>query len=172
LKAALLLANVKTAKFDNALDDLIAELLGVLYLSAQGHHSIRLVPEGGDITVDLESQFEGITYYTEIKNLREPRSLSFVAFKRWQRNRTARPDKFAFRAGFIDLNDPFENLTPEQEIAVNALVDGLPDCQVPSSITRMLPGGRRIRIRLAEGTPVMIRQGPGPFLVGPVVEDA
>ncbi len=172
MKAALLLANVKTAKFDDALDDLIAELLGVLYLAAQGHGSIRFLPDGSDITVDLESKFEGITYYTEIKNLREPKSLSFVAFKRWQRNRTAHPDKFAFRADFVEIDDPFEDLTSEQETAVNALVDGLPDCQVPSCVTRMFPGGRRIRIRLAEGAPVMIRQGPGPFLVGPVVEEA
>jgi hypothetical protein len=172
MKAELLLANVKIAKFDDALDDLNAELLGVLYLAAQGHGSIRFLPEGDDITVDFESKFAGITYFTEIKNLREPKSLSFVAFKRWQRNRSADPQKFSFRADFVDIDDPFEDLTSEQESAVNALVDGLPDCQVPSTVTRMFPGGRRIRIRLAEGTPVMIRQGPGPFLVGPVVEEA
>lgn len=170
-KAALLLANVKTAKFDETLDDLIAELLGVLYLAAQGHESIRFLPDGGDITVDLESKFEGITYYTEIKNLREPRSLSFVAFKRWQRNCAAQPDQFAFRADFVDLDDPFEDLTPEQETAVNALVDGLPGEAIPSNVTRTLPGGRRVRIRLSEGTPVMTRKGPGPFRVGPVVEE-
>jgi hypothetical protein len=172
MKAALLLANVKTAKFDETLDDLIAELVGVLYLAAQGHESIRFLPDGGDITVDLESKLEGITYYTEIKNLREPKSLTFVAFKRWQRNRAAHPDQFAFRADFVDLDDPFDDLTPEQENAVNALVDGLPGEPVPSSITRTLPGGRRVRVRLTTGTPVMTRQGPGPFLVGPVVEEA
>lgn len=172
MKASLLLANVKNAKFDDALDDLIAELLAVLYLAAMGHQSIRFLPEGDDITVDLESKFEGLSYYTEVKNLREPRSLSVVAFKRWARNRIISPDKFAFRADLLDLDDPFNDLTPEQESAVNSLVDELPNLKVPSNFVRMLPGERRVRVRLVEGAPVMLRHGSGPFLVGPVVERA
>jgi hypothetical protein len=172
IKGALLLTNVKTASFNDVLDDFVAELLGVLYLAAQGHNSIRFLPEGGDVTVDLESKCDGNTYYTEVKNLREPRSLSFVAFKRWQRNRTAHPDRFKFRADFVDLDDPLSDLTADQEKAVNTLVDELPDRRIPSTFTWTLPGERRIRVRLSEGTPVMVRQGPGPFLVGPVVEEA
>ncbi len=172
MKGSLLLSKVRTPIFNDVLDDFIAEILTVLYLAAMGHNSIRLLPEGSDITVDIESKCDGITYFTEVKNLREPRSLSFVAFKRWERNRTAHPDKFTFRADLLDLDDPLSDLTAEQENAVNVLVDELPTCKVPSDFTRMLPGDRRIRVRLADGPAAMIRQGPGPFLVGPVVEDA
>jgi hypothetical protein len=70
------------------------------------------------------------------------------------------------------MDDPLSDLTTEQEKAVNALVDGLPGFEIPGIVTRTLPGDRRIRVRLTEGTPVMVRHGQGPFLVGPVVEEA
>jgi len=172
MKGSLLLSRVRTTIFNDVLDDFIAEMLAVLYLAAMGHNSIRFLSEGGDITVDIESRCDGVTYFTEVKNLREPRSLSFVAFKRWERNRTAYPEKFTFHADLVDLDDPLGDLTVEQENAVNALVDELPTRKVPSDFTRMLPGDRCIRVRLADGPAVMIRQGPGPFLVEPVVKDA
>jgi hypothetical protein len=53
---------------------------------------------------------------------------------------------------------------------MNDLVDDLPNCTVPSGFDRMLPGERRVRVRLTDGSPVMLRHGSGPFLVGAVVE--
>jgi hypothetical protein len=171
-KGARLLGTVSISNFNDALDDFVAEMLAVIYLAESGHSAIRYVPDGDPVTVDLESQCEGVRCFTEVKNLREPRSLSFVAFRRWHVNRTARPEKFAFRADFVDMEDPLKDLTADQESAVNALVDDLPRRKVPSEFDHMLPGDRRIRIRLSEGSPVMIRHGSGPFLVGPVVEKA
>lgn len=172
MKGLLLLSKVRITIFNDILDDFVAEVLAILYLAAMGHNSIHFLPEESEITVDIESKREGTTYFTEVKNLREPRSLSFVAFKRWERNRTAHPDRFTYRADLVDLDDPLSDLTAEQENAVNALVDELPNCKIPSEFNRTLPGDRRIRVRLSEGPSVLIRHGPGPFLVGPVVEDA
>jgi hypothetical protein len=171
-KGAQLLGRVRTSLFNDVLDDFIAEMLAVIYLTESGHTAIRFLPDGGPVTIDLESQYEGLTCLTEVKNLREPRSLSIVAFKRWNLNLTTQPDQFAFCADFFDLDDPLRDLTAEQEAGMNALVDDLPNCTVPSEFDRMLPGERRVRVRLTEGSPVMLRHGSGPFLVGPVVEKA
>lgn len=171
-KGAQLLGNVSISRFNDALDDFVAEMLAVIYLAESGHTAIQFVPDGGPVTVDLESQWEGVTCFTEVKNLREPRSVSFVAFRRWHMNRATYPDKFTFRAEFLDLDDPLRDLTADQETGVNALVDDLPNRKVPSEFDHILPGERKIRLRLMEGSPIMIRHGSGPFLVGPVVEKA
>jgi hypothetical protein len=171
-KGAQLLGSVGISRFNDALDDFVAEVLAVIYLAESGHTGIRFVPDGGPVTVDIESQCEDVTCFTEVKNLREPHSLSFVAFRRWHVNRATHPDKFTFRAEFLDLDDPLRDLTADQENAVNVLVDDLTNRKVPSEFDHMLPGERRIRIRLMEGPPVMIRHGPGPFLVGPILEKA
>lgn len=166
IKGAQLLEGVNTSRFNDALDDFIAEMLALIYLAESGHTAIRFPPNGGSVTVDLESRFEDAPCFTEVKNLREPRSLSFVAFKRWNWNRTIHQDQFTFRADFLDLDDPLRDLTADQESAVNALVDGLPTRMVPSEFDHTL------RVRLTEGSPVMLRHGSGPFLVGPVIEKA
>jgi hypothetical protein len=93
-----------------------------------------------------------------VKNLRELRSLSIVAFKRRNINRGTNPDQFAFRADFLDLNDPLRDLMADQEAGVKALVDDLPNRKVPSEFDHMLPGERKVRVRLTEGPPVMLRQ--------------
>lgn len=172
MKGASLLGKVGISRFNDALDDFVAEMLAVIYLHESGHTAIRFLPEGEALTVDLESQCNGVRCLTEVKNLREPRSLSFVAFRRWHISQITRSNDFMFRAEFLDLEDPLTDLTADQEAGVNSLVDDLPSRKVPSEFDQMLPGGRRIRIRLSEGSPVMIRHGSGPFVVGPVVERA
>jgi hypothetical protein len=82
------------------------------------------------------------------------------------------PDQFTFQADLLDLDDPLRDLTADQEAGVNALVDDLSNRKVPSEFDYMLPGERRVRVRLTEGSPAMLRHGSGPFLVGPVVENA
>lgn len=159
------------ANFDHVLDDFIAEMLAAQYLSSLGHSEIRFLSEEEPITADLLSVHNNITYVTEAKNLREPNSLTYVAFARWHHNRVARPDAFKFTVEFLELEDPFEDLTPAQANAVRNLVDALPERQRPSTSLTTLPGGRRVRVRVGEGTGVMLRHGPGPFLVGEVVEE-
>lgn len=171
-KGSQLLESISCSRFNEILDDFVAEMLAVIYLAESGHTGIRFPPDGGPVTVDVESQYEGVTCFTEVKNLREPRSLSFVAFKRWNVNRARNPDQFKFQADFLDLDDPLRDLTADQEAGVNALVDDLPNHKVPSVFDHMLPGERKIRVGLTEGSPVMLRHGSGPFLVGPVVENA
>jgi hypothetical protein len=171
-KGSQLLANISCPRFNDALDDFVAEALAIIYLAECGHTQIRFPADGGPVTIDVESEHEGVSCFTEVKNLREPRSLSFVAFKRWNVNCATNTDKFTFQADLIDMDDPLRDLTVDQEAGVNALVDDLPNRKVPSEFDRMLSGERKLRVRLTEGAPAMLRHGSGPFLVGPVVESA
>ena len=50
------------------------------------------------------------------------------------------------------------------------MVDSLPNRERPSSFVITIPGNRSLRVRLGEGAAVMLRHGPGPFLVGDAVE--
>ena len=170
-KKALVLLHPDNPTFDLALDDFIAEMLGAQYLSALGHENIRFFSEKEPITADLMSTNNEITYVTEAKNLREPNSLTYVAFARWHHNRGANPGDFNFAVEFLELEDPFEDLTAVQATAVRNLVDTLPQRQRPSTFAVTLPGNRRVRVRLGEGGGVMLRHGPGPFLVNEVVEE-
>jgi hypothetical protein len=65
----------------------------------------------------------------------------------------------------VDLDDPLSDLSPEQERAVVALVDDLPNWKRPSHRIHSLPGGRRILARVSNGMSVMVTQGGGPFRV-------
>jgi hypothetical protein len=168
-KAAIVL-NPQSPSFDEALDDFVAELLAVLYLAALGHTGIRFVI-GDQRAPDLTSVHERFSFATEAKNLREPRSLTYVAFARWHRNRGAQPDVFNFSVSFLEVDDPFEDLTAQQVTGLQELVDGLPERQRPSTFVVTLPGNRRVRVRVAEGDAHMMRHGPGPFLVDPIVEE-
>jgi hypothetical protein len=158
--------------FDDSLDDFIAEMLAVLYLAEAGHKQIHFLQDHAAVTVDIQSKYQGVTHFTEAKNLREPRTLSFVAFRRWHHNQVAKPKEFCFQVEFFDLEDPLADLTSEQESAVVSLVDELPNRSRPSTFNFTLPGDRLIRVRVSEGPGVMVRHGSGPFLVAPVVEEA
>ncbi len=157
--------------FEPTLDDFIAEMLAAQYLRSLGHENIRFFDEGDSITADLDSSHDGTRYITEAKNLREPNSLSYVAFARWHRNRTQRPEEYNFTSEFVELADPFDDLTPQQTVAVRTLVDTLPGRERPGTFVETLPGNRRIRVRLGHGNGLMLRHGPGPFLVNEVAEE-
>jgi hypothetical protein len=86
--------------FDSARDDFIAEMLAAQYLSALSHENIRFPSEEEQITCDLVSVHNEIGYATEAKNLREPNSLTYVAFARWHHNRAADPHAFSFTVEF------------------------------------------------------------------------
>jgi hypothetical protein len=157
--------------FDTVLDDFIAEMLAAQYLFLLQHGNIRFPVEQDDITTDLISEHDGVTYVTEAKNLREPTNLTYVAFAHWHRNRAVNPDRFNFRVEFVHLDDPFEDLTASQANAVRNLIDVLPDRTRPATFGITLPGNRSLRVRIGEGEAAMLRYGPGPFEVGPVVEE-
>jgi hypothetical protein len=127
-----------------------AEMLGAQYLSVLSHGNIRFPSDEGPITADLMSAHNGITYVTEAKNLREPNSLTYVAFARWHRNRAADPEAFNFTAEFLQLEDPFEDLTAAQALAVRNLGDTLPHRERPSTFLTTLSGDRTVRVRVAE----------------------
>lgn len=157
--------------FDQALDDFIAEMLAAQYLSFLGHGNIHFHSEDDPITTDLISLHNGISYVTEAKNLREPNSLTYVAFARWRHNRAANLGEFNFTVELLDLEDPFEDLTAAQATAVRDLVDMLPTRERPSTFRTTLPGNRMARVSIREGPGVMLRYGPGPFLVDEAVEE-
>jgi len=160
-----------SAGFDLALDDFIAEMIAVQYLAALGHQGIQFPAEGQAVTADVISSRDGITYVTEAKNLRAPNGLSYVAFARWHHDRAAAPQRYNFAVDFLELENPFEDLTPAQAAAVRQLVDDLPERARPATFQVALPGGRTLRVRVSEGERGMMRHGPGPFLVDPLVEE-
>jgi hypothetical protein len=82
------------ADFDEKLDDLVAEMVAVVYLSAQGFSRLHFIPTGEISTPDLTGVKRGQDAFIEVKNLREPPSLTIVAFSRWNANRTRNPERF------------------------------------------------------------------------------
>jgi hypothetical protein len=157
--------------FDLALDDFIAEMAAAQYLALLGHEGICFVPEDDAVTADLMSVHKGVTYITEAKNLREPRSLTYIAFARWHRNRASNPQAYSFNAEFLEIDDPFEDLTAAQANAVQRLIDTLPNRDRPATFNAILPGDRTMRVRIAAGAGVLLGHGPGPFLVNAVVRE-
>jgi len=152
-------------RFNDVVDDFLAEMLAAQYLHALGHTEIHFVQDDEDVHTDLRSRCGEFSCVTEAKNLREPVALTKVAFSRWNHNRSVDPERYNFTADMVDLDDPLSDLTSEQERAVIALVDDLANWGRPSLRIHSLPGGRRIRVRVSNGTAVMITQGGGPFRV-------
>jgi hypothetical protein len=157
--------------FDVALEDFIAEMMAVLYLSHLGHADIRFLAQDDPITADLASTQNGMNYITEAKNLREPISLAYVAFRRWHHNRAADPERFNFTVELLRLDDPFEDLTPEQAVAVRSLIDSLPERNRPSEFQITLPEDRVLRLRIVQVGAGMIHHGGGPFLVNEMADE-
>lgn len=152
-------------RFNDVVEDFIAEMLAAQYLQELGHTEIRFLSDDDPIHTDLRSQCADHIYVTEAKNLREPLALTKVAFSRWNHNRAAVPERYEFTADLVDLDDPLSDLTSEQEAAVVALIDELPEWNRPSRRVRVLPGGRRISARVSDGRSLIVAQGGGPFRV-------
>jgi len=96
--------------------------------------SISLVPREHS----LFSEEEPITADLMSTN-NEPNSLTYVAFARWHHNRGANPGDFNFAVEFLELEDPFEDLTAVQATAIRNLVDTLPQRQRPSTFAVTSP---------------------------------
>ena len=121
-KASVLLSPA-TIRFNDVVDDFLAEMLAAQYLHALGHTEIHFVGDDEDIHTDLRSRCGELSCVTEAKNLREPVALTRVTFSRWNHNRSVDPERYNFSADMVDLDDPLSDLTSEQERAVIALVD-------------------------------------------------
>ncbi len=89
--------------------------------------------------------------------------MAYVAFAQWNQSRAANPADFNFTADFLRIDDPFEDLTAEQDTAVRHLITDLPQRQRPSTFETTLPGGRRLLVRITDGVGALIQQGPAPF---------
>lgn len=155
-------------QFNDVMEDFIAEMHAAQYLHSLGHIDIHFLPDSGPIHTDLQSRIGDQPYVTEAKNLRDPRALTKVAFKRWQHNRAIDPQQYAFTATAVDMDDPLGDLSPEQEAAIIVLIDELPTWNRPSRRTRTLKGGRRVSVSVSSGPSTLITYGGGPFrLDGP-----
>lgn len=150
-------------RFNDVMDDFIAEMLAAQYLQVLGHTEIVFLPDDNAIHTDLQSRCGDHTCVTEAKNLREPRGLTKIAVACWNRNRAATPERYEFTAELVDLDDPLSDLSVEQEAAVIILVNDLPGWERPCRRIRDLPGGRRISARVSDGRSVIAVHGGGPF---------
>ena len=164
VKAKILLSP-GSIRFDDVMEDFIAEMLAAQYLQSHGHSEIRFVSVDEAIHTDLQSRYGDYVCVTEAKNLREPRALTKAAFRRWNTNKAAAPERYQFTADLVDIDDPLSDLTSEQEAAVVAFIDELPQLKRPSRQIRDLPGGPRVSVRVSDGRSVIITQGGGPFRI-------
>jgi hypothetical protein len=85
-------------RFNDVMEDFIAEMLAAQYLQSLGHTEIRFLSEDDPIHTDLQSRCADHICVTEAKNLREPLALTKVAFSRWNHNRAALPERYEFTA--------------------------------------------------------------------------
>lgn len=146
--------------FDEKLDDLVAEMVAVVYLSGRGFSGFEFCPPGVLPTPDLTALKDKKQAFIEIKNLREPPSLTIVAFSRWHANRARDPERFQFEV-MINYEGIEPELDREQREALERLIDGLPSRERPGQFVEILPGNRQITISLRDGAGVMMTQGPG-----------
>lgn len=163
-KAGLLLSPAEI-RFNDVMEDFIAEMHAAQYLRSLGHADIHFLSENDAIRTDLQSRGGECVYVTEAKNLREPRALTKIAFSRWNMRKAAEPGSYEFMASLVAMDDPLGDLTIEQANAVDAIIDDLPRWKRPSEQQRQLPGGRRISIRVNDGPSHIVRYGGGPFRV-------
>jgi hypothetical protein len=101
------------ADFDEKLDDLVAEMVAVVYLSMQGFSQLRFCPPGEPATPDLTAVKRGQDAFIEVKNLREPLSLTIIAFSLWHANRATKSDRFSFEV-IVEYESIEPGLNPQQ----------------------------------------------------------
>jgi hypothetical protein len=154
--------NPKTPDFDSRIEDFLAELVGVLYLSKCGFKDFEFLLPTDLPMPDLRARHQdnGV-HFVEIKNLREPNSPTTAAFRRWHRKQIEEPEKFCFTAS-IDFHTQIEpDLDQTQVKAVNDLVDSLPSRKRPSEFPATLPGRLELSVKVEDGNPVMLSYGAG-----------
>jgi hypothetical protein len=146
--------------FDEKLDDLVAEMVPVVYLSKQDFSQFRFCPPRDIAMPDLVALRHGRDTFIEVKNLREPPSLTIIAFSRWHANRALRPEEFSFEVT-IQYEGVEPEMNQEQREALEGLVDRLPSRGRPAKFTETLPGGVTITVSLRDGQGVMMTHSPG-----------
>lgn len=158
--------NPAAADFDAKLDDLVAEMVAVVYLSGLGYSKFDFCPSGAVVMPDLHAFKDGKDAFIEVKNLREPPSLTLVAFSRWHANRARNAEAFAFEV-MLEYRGIDPDLNREQKEVLERLIDKLPGRMRPDHFSATLPGGIEIAFSLRNGHGVMMTHGPGGPL-GPV----
>ncbi len=153
--------NPKAHDFDDQIDDFVAEIVGVYYLGARGFKNFEFLASGNRSMPDFRAVKEETPYYIEVKNLREPNSVSVVALRRWNRRTIEDPDRFRFTVE-VDFRSQIEpDLSHEQIKALEAVIDSLPDKRRPCDFTAQLPRGLDLQFKISDGSPGMISYGAG-----------
>jgi len=135
-------------------------MVTVVYLATKGFSQLRFCPPGELPTPDLTGVKNGRDAFIEVKNLREPPSLTIVAFSRWHTNRAVAPDRFNFEV-IVEYEGVEPEVNREQRKALERIVDRLPDRKRPARFIETLPGGLEIILSLRDGPGVMMTHGPG-----------
>lgn len=152
--------NPGAADFDGKLDDLVAEMVAVVYLSDLGYSNFDFCPPGTVAMPDLRAVKDGKDAFIEVKNLREPPSLTIVAFSRWHGNQAHDPERFGFDVS-IEFGGIEPELSREQREAIERVIDQLPSRVRPAQFDETLPGGLVVTITLTDGKGAMMTHGPG-----------
>src|SRR5262249_26683142 len=87
---------ISVTDLDEKLDDFVAEMIAVVYLSQREFSRFHFCPPGNAPLPDLRAVRGGREVFIEVKNLREPNSVANVAISRWHANRANDPERFAF----------------------------------------------------------------------------
>lgn len=154
--------NPKAVGFDTRIEDFVAEIVAVYKLgSLVGFKNFEFLVSGDKGMPDFRAVKEETPYYIEVKNLREPNSVSVVALRRWHRRTIEDPDRFRFTVE-LDFHSQIEpDLSDEQIKALEAVIDSLPDKRRPCDFTAELPRGLDLQLTISDGSPVMISYGAG-----------
>lgn len=152
------LLNPVALDFDDKLEDFIAEMVAVAYLLREGYADIHFLRANGTSSPDIEARLNGFQTGVEVKQLREPSTVTYVAFRRWNRNKASDPDRYAFDVQ-IDSLDPEFDLTFDQRHGLQEVVDGLPNRARPSEFIHTLADAKRVRFTLRDGEGVMVHHG-------------
>jgi hypothetical protein len=157
-------------EFDNKLDDFVAEMVAVTYLSSNGFSKFRFLEHQQHRQPDLEALRNGRQVYVEVKNLRAPLSLLEVAFSQWEANRTREPQKYAFDCR-LELNGMNRILDSDQEEWLRKIIDDLGEERRPKKLSYAGPGGVALSFVLNDGAGAMMSSPIGGNLA-PIQEHA
>ena len=151
--------DVLTGDFDDKLDDLVAEMVAVVYLTGQGYSGFRILATSRSRMPDFEARRGQRRAFVEVKNLKVPDSIGTVAFRRWHANTARNPNAFSFNA-MLEYEAVFEpQLDTAQVNVLNRVIDQLASRPRPSDFRATLPKGEVVRFILTDGPPGMICHG-------------
>lgn len=101
--------------FDDQLDDLLAELNGIVWIIDQNYTEIEKLSEGNEKTPDFRARTDREAVLFEVKNLQSPSQLYHMLFLKMEANELLDPNTFKFNFTFdLKVNEvPFESTDNE-----------------------------------------------------------